>query len=92
MQVKPWRNEELTECEEALPRLKEGDLDRGIKIVQGKNRSGLRCIPPNSSSGLDKRDERKSCGRGQLRYADVDLVVGSLESTKSGEVAAEVSR
>ena len=27
-QNKPWRNEELKECEEALPRLKEGDLEK----------------------------------------------------------------
>ena len=37
MQNKSWRNEELKECEEALPRLKECDLEKGIKIVQGKH-------------------------------------------------------
>ena len=34
MQNKPWRNEELMKCEEDLPRLKEGDLQKGIKIVR----------------------------------------------------------
>ena len=34
MQNKPWRSEELEECEETLPRLKEGDLEKDIKIVQ----------------------------------------------------------
>ena len=60
MQNKPWRNEESKECKESLPRLKEGVL-KGIKIVQGKNRSGMRRIPPKSSSGLNKRT------RGKLR-------------------------
>ena len=60
MQNKPWRNEELKECEEALQRLKEGGLEIGIKIVQGKNRSGMRRIPLKSSSGLKqkKREEK----------------------------------
>ena len=38
MQHKPWRNEELRECEEALPRLKEGDLDMASRLYRGKNR------------------------------------------------------
>ena len=33
-----------------------------IKIVQGRNRSGLRWIPSKSSLGLDKRNERRNCG------------------------------
>ena len=37
MRDKPWRNEELTECEEALPRLKEGDLKKASRLyVQSK--------------------------------------------------------
>ena len=32
MQNKPWRNEALKECEEALPRLKEGDLDKPSRV------------------------------------------------------------
>ena len=37
MQDKPWRNEDLRECEEALPRLKEDDLEKTSKIVQGRS-------------------------------------------------------
>ena len=32
MQDKPWRNEELSEGEEALPRLKEGDLEKASRL------------------------------------------------------------
>ena len=41
MHDKPWRNDELEKSEEALSRLKGCDLEKGIKIVQGKNRSGM---------------------------------------------------
>ena len=41
MQDNPWRTEELRRCEEAPPRLKEGDLEKGIEIVQGTVRSGM---------------------------------------------------
>ena len=58
MQNKPWRNEELKEGEEALPRLKESDLEKASRLYRAK--TGV--IPPKSSAGLDKRDERKSCG------------------------------
>ena len=34
MQIKPWRNEELKECEEALPRLTEGDLDKASRLYK----------------------------------------------------------
>ena len=37
---RPWRSEELRECEEALPRLK-GDLEKTSRLYKGKNRSGL---------------------------------------------------
>ena len=36
MQNKQWRNEELKECEETLPRLKEGDLDRASRLYKAK--------------------------------------------------------
>ena len=41
MQNKPWRNEELKECEEALPRLKECDLEKASKLYKAK--TGLGC-------------------------------------------------
>ena len=41
MQNKPWRNEELKEGEEALPRLKEGDLDKASRLC--KERTGVGC-------------------------------------------------
>ena len=49
MQNKLWRNEELKECEEALPRLKEGDLEkaaRSYKAKTGVGRDGFRPTVP----------------------------------------------
>ena len=40
MQDKPWRNEELKECEEALPRLKEGDLEKASRLYKAKTGVG----------------------------------------------------
>ena len=36
MQDKPWRNEELRRSEEALPRLKEGDLEEASRLYKAK--------------------------------------------------------
>ena len=38
---KPWRNEELKECEEAFPRLKEGDLEKASRLCRAK--AGVGC-------------------------------------------------
>ena len=60
VQDKPWRNEELRRSEEALPRLKEGDLEkasRKYKAKTGVGRDGF-----HRTFGLDKRNERRDCG------------------------------
>ena len=57
---KPWKNEELKKLEEALPRLKECEFEKSVEMVQGKDRSGMRRLPPESSRRLDKRNEKKS--------------------------------
>ena len=31
-----WRNEELRKCEEALPSLKEGDVDKASRLYKAK--------------------------------------------------------
>ena len=41
MQNKPWRNDELKECEEALSRLKEGDLEKASTLYKAK--TGAEC-------------------------------------------------
>ena len=41
MQNKPWRNDELKECEEALPRLKECDLEKAARLHKAK--TGVGC-------------------------------------------------
>ena len=41
MQEKPWRHDELRECEEALPRLKEGDLEKTSRWYKAK--TGVGC-------------------------------------------------
>ena len=46
---KPRRNEELKKSEEALPRLKGGDLEKASRLFK-------------SSSGIDRRDERRNRG------------------------------
>ena len=55
-------NEELKKLEEALPSLKECDLEKGFEIVQGGGRSGMRRLPPKSLLGLDKRNKRRNRG------------------------------
>ena len=41
MENKPWRNEELKEYEEALPRLKEGELEKVSTLHKAKTGVGL---------------------------------------------------
>ena len=120
MQNKPWRNEELKECEEALPRLKEGDSDKASILY--KTGTGVGCDGFHPKVPLDLTKEtrgeileflvkveqsgkwpQQACApmffltpktvtsEANCAYADVDPLVGSLESTRSGEVAAEVS-
>ena len=48
LEDKPWKNEDLKNSEEALPRLKECDFGEGFKIVQGENKSRMRRLPPKS--------------------------------------------
>ena len=61
-QNKPWRNEELKECEEVLPRLKEGDLEKASRLYKAK--TGVRCdgFHPIVPLECNTRDERNSCG------------------------------
>ena len=46
MQDKPWRNEELRRCEEALPRLREGDLEKASRMYKAKTRAGCDGLHP----------------------------------------------
>ena len=57
MQDKPWRNEELKECEEALPRLKEGDLGNASRLY--KANTGVGCDGFHSEVLLDLILERR---------------------------------
>ena len=59
---KLWKKEELINLEEALPRLKECELEKSVEIVQSKNRSGMRRLPPKRSPGFDKRNEGRNRG------------------------------
>ena len=61
MQHKPWRNDELKECEEALPRTKEGDLDKASRLRKAKTGVGCDGFHPKKSFAFDKRNERKNC-------------------------------
>ena len=57
MQDKSWRNEEWKECEEALPRLKEGDLEKASRLC--KARTGLGCDGFHPKVRLDLTKETR---------------------------------
>ena len=59
---KPLNNEKLRKLEEALPRLKECEKEKMSRLYKGKDGSGVRWLPPKSSSGFDKRNKKKSGG------------------------------
>ena len=59
MQDKPWRNEELRRCEEALPRLKEGDLEKGPRLYQAKTGVGCDGFHPKVPLDLTKETRGK---------------------------------
>ena len=52
LEDKPWKMEEV------LPRLKEGELEKSVEAVQGKDKGGMRRLPPESPLGFDKRNGR----------------------------------
>ena len=54
MQNKPWRNEESKECEEALPRLKEGDLEKASRLYKAKTGVGCDGFHPKVPVDLTK--------------------------------------
>ena len=54
MQNKPWRNEEFKECEEALPRLKEGDLEKASRLYKAKTGVGCDGFHPKVPLDLTK--------------------------------------
>ena len=72
MQDKPWRNEDLRKCEEALPRLKGGDWEKASRLYKAK--TGVECdgFHPNVLLDLTKEtrgkvvefsDKVAQCGR-----------------------------
>ena len=54
MQNKPWRNEEFKECEEALPRLFEGDLEKASRLYKAKTGVGCDGFHPKVPLDLTK--------------------------------------
>ena len=100
MQDEPWRNEELSECEEAL-RLKDGDLKKASRLYKAK--TGVGCDGFHPQILLDVTRET----RGEIveflekveqsttmffLTANVDSLVRSPESARGCEMGAEVSR
>ena len=61
MQDKPWRNDELKECEEALPRLTEGDLDKASRLYKAKTGVGCDGFHPKVPLDSTKGNERRNC-------------------------------
>ena len=60
LQDEPWRNEELRVCEEALPRLKEGDLAKASRFFKAK--TGVGCDGFHPEVLLDDKNGRRTCG------------------------------
>ena len=56
MQNKSRRNEELKECEDALPRLKEGDLDKASRVYKAK--TGVGCDGFHPKVPVDKGNKK----------------------------------
>ena len=54
MRNTPWRNEELEECEEALSRLKEGDLEKASRLYKAKTGVGCDGFHPKVLLDLTK--------------------------------------
>ena len=52
--AKPWRNEELRRSEEALPRLKEGDLEKASRTYKAKTGVGCDGFHPKVPLDLTK--------------------------------------
>ena len=61
MKNKSWRNDSLKEGDEALPRCKEGDLDKASRLYKAKTGVGCDGFHPKSAFGLDRRNERRNC-------------------------------
>ena len=59
MQDKPRRNEELSRCEEALPRLKEVVLKRHHECTKQKTGAGCDGFHPQSPFGFEKKKRGK---------------------------------
>ena len=59
MQDKPWRNEELRRCEEALPKLKEGDLERASRMYKAQTGVGCDGFHPEVLMDLTKETRGK---------------------------------
>ena len=70
MQNKPWRNEESKECEESLPRLKEGDLDKASRLYKAKRGVGCDGFHPKVPLDLTKERE-ENCGIFWRRWSRV---------------------
>ena len=64
---KPWRNEELKECEEAVSRLKEGDLEKASRLYKAKTGVGCNGFHPNVP--LDLTTETKGVANDRNKLA-----------------------
>ena len=61
MQDNPWRNEELVRCEEALPRLIVGDLEKASRMYKAQTGVGCDRFHPKVFLDLTK-ETRRNCG------------------------------
>ena len=54
MEEEPWKDEELKKLEEALPRLKESDLERASRVYEAKTGVGCDGFHPQIPLDLTK--------------------------------------
>ena len=104
MEDKPWKNEELRQWEEALPRLKECELEKVSRVYRAKTGVGQDGFHPKVLLDLTKEtrgeiveflEKVEQSGKWPQQTCTTMFFLmpqGSLESARSGEVAAEVPR
>ena len=68
----------MRRCEEALPRLKEGDLEKTSRMYKANTGVGCDGFHPQSPWRLDKGNERGTCGI--LRESGAEWQVAATRS------------
>ena len=71
LEDRPWANEELKKSEEALPRLKECEQEKALRLYKVKPGVGCDGFHPKIPQGLDERNKRRNrrvLGKGGTKW------------------------